>query len=79
MDDVTDEYVNDHKLSPNEAEGTVRLSSRSTKGIPPRRLIETCNLTVHEPRDFKEAMAGPDKKWEETIRNRMESLHHYKV
>jgi hypothetical protein len=30
MDDVTDECVNDHELPPNEAEGTVRLSSRST-------------------------------------------------
>jgi hypothetical protein len=37
-------------------------------------------LTVHEPRDFKEAMSGPNKKkWEEAMRNEMESPHHNKV
>jgi hypothetical protein len=60
-DDVTDECVNDHELPPDEAEGTVRLSSCSTKGIPPRRLIETCNLTFHDQETLK-------KQWLDLIR-----------
>ncbi|XP_011687008.1 PREDICTED: uncharacterized protein LOC105449454 [Wasmannia auropunctata] len=47
-----------------QAEGYIRTSSRSTKGIPPKRLIETCKLASNfipeEPLIYEQAMSSPE-------------------
>lgn len=63
----------DDSLSENassKAEGNepvvIRVPSRAIKGIPPVRLIETCNIAFVEPTSYQEAMNCPEKKELET-------------
>jgi len=64
-----------HTVQP---QAEVRISSRSNKGKPPERLIETVNKAAHEatePKSFTDALASTDsKKWIEAMNAEMESL-----
>lgn len=55
--------------------GTLRRSSRTTKGIPPRRFINHINLSESEPKTLGEVMDSREKlNWIEAMKDEMESL-----
>lgn len=69
-EDLSDE---DEEFEP--LDQPTRVSSRSNKGKPPERLIETCSFVTEEPRTYKEAISSPEKeKWIKAMKEEIESM-----
>lgn len=63
--------------SENDEEQTVRVSKRSTKGIPAKRLIDEIWMANHEPepKTYDEAIKGDDKdKWFDAMQEEIKAM-----
>lgn len=82
-DGAAQEQDVDNEIPPNDDTKGVRVSARSNKGIPPKRLIEEVSLVSEcgwlvvdgEPKTYNDAMKRDDKEeWKTAMRKEMRSL-----
>lgn len=73
-------YHSDYSDNENTNIVPIRRSERSTKGIPPKRLINEMNIVyneIKEPKNYNEAICSPFKdKWIKAMREDMASLEY---
>lgn len=73
--EIEEEEIEEEDIQVEQVQIPQRITSRSTKGKPPPRLIEEINLTIEEPKDYEEAMSSKDRnKWIIAMQEEMESL-----